>query len=89
MDETTDTTTGSSGWESWFQQIGGQVITAAADASYRQPYEIQRMRIQALGEQGYYTEGKPGVMQAPTGISPLMLMGGAALLLIVLLTRKA
>lgn len=86
MDETT-TDTGDN-WAAWFQQIGGQVIGAAANAQYTQPYEIQKMRIQSLGERGYYTEGKPGIQQATTGISPLMLMGGALLLVVLLATRK-
>ncbi|MGA8787245.1 MAG: hypothetical protein WB542_18115 [Polaromonas sp.] len=85
---TTDTAaSGQSSWETWIQNIGGQVIGAATAAQYTQPYDIQRMKIQALGQQGYYTEGKPGIQQAPSGISPVMIIGGAMLLMVVLLTR--
>lgn len=88
MDETTTDSTGS-GWESWIQRIGGQVIGAAANAQYTQPYEIQKMRIQALGERGYYTEGQPGTQRQPAqGINPMVLMGGALLLVVLLATRK-
>lgn len=51
-------------WENWFQNVAGSVIDKAATAKYVQPYEIDRLRLQALGDLGYYTEGQPGA-QAP------------------------
>lgn len=77
-------------WGKWLQGLGTTVIGAYTSAQYVQPYEIQKMQIQALGDKGYYTEGKPGVSLPPSGISPLMVMAGAGLLLVaVLVTRKA
>jgi hypothetical protein len=55
-------------WESWFQDVAGSVIGKAADAKYTQPYEIDKLRIQALGDLGYYTEGQAGTKSAPVGV---------------------
>lgn len=78
-------------WESWIQNVGGGVIDKWATATYQQPYEVQKLRIQALGEQGYYTEGQPGAAQATTqrggfSLSPgtLLLIGGAVLAVVML-----
>lgn len=88
MDETT--ATGTSGWESWLQGIGGNVINAWADANYRQPAELDKLRIQA-SPYGYEPLGRP-MTPAPGaglgGISPgIMILGGVVLLL--LLREKA
>lgn len=77
-------------WDSWMQQVGGGVIDKWASATYQQPYEIQKMRIQALGEQGYYSEGQPGAVataqRAGFQLTPgVMLLAGAAVLAVVLL----
>lgn len=87
MDETT--ATGTSSWESWLQGIGGNVISAWADANYRQPAELDKLRIQAT-PYGYTPQGRP-ITQAPGtamgGISPgIMIFGGVVLL--ALLFRK-
>lgn len=75
-------------WEEWFQSVGGDVIRSAADAKFRQPYEIQRLQLQALGENGlYYPEGRPAPAPAGglvLGGSTLLLIGGAVLLLVLL-----
>lgn len=79
-----DTTTNAGGWESWFQNVAGSVINKAADAQYSQDYELQRLRLQALGETGFYTEGQTGTVRTAkvAGISPttLLLIGGAVVL---------
>lgn len=75
-------------WEDWIQNVGGKVIGAAADAKYQQPYEVQRLRIEALGDAGYYAEGQAGTVRqsGAAGLSPTMLLlGGAVLLAVVLL----
>ena len=74
-------------WSSWFQNVAGGVIGKAADATYVRPYDIQALRLQALGAEGYYTEGQAGTAPAAAGMSTttMMLLGGALLLAVVLL----
>lgn len=77
-----------SSWEGWFQRVGGNVVDAWASATYSQPYEIQKLRLQALGSTGaYYAEGQPTPPRGNLGgITPAMLLlGGAALLAVLLL----
>lgn len=65
-------------WEEWFQKVGAQVIGDASAAKFTQPYELQKLRYQALGELGLYTEGQP------QQVAPASLFGmsqGAVLLL--------
>ncbi len=74
-------------WESWFQGVAGSVIDKAASAKFTQPYEIDKLRLQALGDAGYYTEGQAGALRAPaSGIQPvhLLLIGGAVLAFVLL-----
>lgn len=76
-------------WDTWIQGVGGNMIGKATAAAYSQPYEIQKMKIQALGTNGLYTEGKAGILKpgaAVVGIpTNLLLIGGAALLAVLLL----
>lgn len=76
-------------WSEWFQQQAGNVLGAATQARYVQPYEVQKLRLQALGEAGIYEEGQAGTMRQSggiAGISPSMLLiGGAVILAVVLL----
>jgi len=84
----TTTTTGGADWASWFQGVASKVIGAAADAKYSQPYEIQRLQIQALGADGIYTEGQPGFRATGGGQGingGALLLIGAAVLLVVLM----
>jgi hypothetical protein len=75
-------------WSTWFQDVAGSVIDKAATAKYQQPYEIDRLRLQALGQNGYYTEGQPGARAATGGMNPgtLLLIGGG--LLVAFLVMK-
>lgn len=75
-------------WEQWFQDVSSSVINKAAEAKFVQPYEIDKLRIQALGELGLYQEGQPGaagaVQQRPGlfGLSQqatVLLIGGGLL----------
>lgn len=82
-----DETNGSS-WETWIQGIGSKVIGSAADAKYSQPYDIQKLQLQQLGQYGFYAEGQPGAMRFGTmgGISSgTLLLLGAGLLAVMLL----
>lgn len=76
-------------WGDWFQQQAGSVLDKYATAQFTQPYEIQRMQLQAMGQGGYYTEGQPGMLGSGTiagmPTSTVLLLGGAALLAIMLL----
>jgi hypothetical protein len=75
-------------WSSWVQGVSKDLIGAAADAKWRQPYEIERLRLQALGENGYYEEGQPGTRTPSSGgggINPTWLLIGGAVLLVVML----
>jgi hypothetical protein len=77
-----------SNWASWFQGVAGNVIGKAADAQYVRPYDIQALKLQALGSTGYYNEGQAGTSAtAANGMSTttVMLLGGALLLAVVLL----
>lgn len=75
-------------WETWFQDVAGSVINKAADAKFSQPYEIDRLRLQALGETGYYTEGQAMSKDGGVaGISPTVLLIGGAILVAVLVLK--
>jgi len=54
-------------WEEWFQNVAGSVIKDVSQAKFQQPYEIQKLRLQALGDLGLYTEGVPQQV-APAGL---------------------
>lgn len=86
MDETTGADNAS--WSSWFQDVAGGVIGKAADAQYVRPYDIQELRLQALGSEGYYAEGQAGVRKPATAsmsTTTLMMIGGGLLLAVFLL----
>jgi hypothetical protein len=90
MDETTNT---DSSWSEWLQKVSSGVIDKYASAQWVQPYETERMRLQALGDLGlgYYTEGQrvpmPGQQQfAGINTGTLLLIGGV--LVAVLLLKK-
>lgn len=71
-------------WEQWFQDVGASVINKAADAKFTQPYEIDRLRLEALGELGPYTEGQAQTRQ-DAGINPTWLLIGAAVVAVLML----
>lgn len=78
----------SNDWGAWLQNVGGGLIGAWSQATYQQPYEIQKLKIQALGDKGYYLEGKPAFAAAPGGISPVVLIGGGLLLVALVLSNR-
>lgn len=73
-------------WGEWLQQQAGALVGAWADKEYRQPYELERLRLQAYGDIGYYEEGQPGVMRPRQAAMPAgwLLLAGAALLVVLL-----
>lgn len=77
-------------WESWFQGVAGSVIDKAAAAKYTQPYEIDRLRLEALGETGYYTEGQAASTAQNAGLfgmgqgGTVLLIGGVLLAFVLL-----
>lgn len=75
-------------WSNWFQDVAGSVINKAAEAKYSQPYEIDKLRLQALGESGYYQEGQAGTVRPAQGVgiqpSTLLLIGGAVVVFMLL-----
>lgn len=73
-------------WEEWFQNVAGSVIKDASQAKFQQPYEIQKLRLQALGDLGLYTEGTPQTVAQPGmfGMSQgMLLMLGLGAVLVV------
>jgi len=45
-------------WSDWIQDVGKTVITSATEAQYKQPFEIQKMQLAAMGPFGMpYLEG--------------------------------
>lgn len=74
-------------WSTWVQDVGSSLIDKAAGAKYVQPYEIQKLQLEALGQTGYYNEGQAGTRAAAGGMNTtmLLLIGGAVLVAVVML----
>ncbi len=74
-------------WSTWVQDVGAGLIDKAAGAKYVQPYEIQKLQLEALGQAGYYNEGQAGTRAAMGGMNTtmLLLIGGAVLVAVVML----
>lgn len=77
-------TTGGMDWGTWAAGIGEKLITATIDAKVTYPQQNEQLRINKLGSLGYYSEGLAGVSGGAVGLSPLVLIGGAALLVYLL-----
>lgn len=76
-------------WSTWFQNVSAGVIDKAAQNRYTQQYEIDRLRLEQLGQLGTYTEGQPLPPQAGTvaGINTSVLIIGGVVLLAVMLLK--
>lgn len=78
-------------WQTTIGQWGTQLVDRWSAAEWVQPYEVDKLRLQALGQAGYYTEGQPGTRAPapPAGltITPNMLLLGGALVLVVMMAR--
>jgi hypothetical protein len=72
-------------WEEWAQGVGGGLLQTVTEAKYKQPFELQKMQLQAYGQTGeLYQEGMPNRAQGAFPTSWL-LIGGALVLAVVLL----
>ncbi len=73
-------------WSDSIQNWAGSLLDKWGSAQYVQPYEVQKLQLQALGQTGYYTEGQPGARVAASGInSSTLLLLGAAVVAVMLL----
>lgn len=76
-------------WFSWAQDAASGLIKAGANYAnnqQQQKYEIEKLKLQALGTDGTYIEGKPNSTQTVAGISPtVLLLAGAALVAVMML----
>jgi hypothetical protein len=68
--------------------IGGGFIQTVTEAKYKQPYELQKLRMQAYGPFGdLYEEGQANIQQVATvaGIpTSWLLIGGVVVLVFAL-----
>lgn len=73
-------------WGDWFRGVLGGVVDKAASAQWTQPYDIQRLQLQALGQNGFYTEGQRTAAQQAAAMNPTtLLLVGAAVVAVLLL----
>lgn len=76
-------------WSTWVQDVSGTILKGAADAQFKQPYEIERLKIQQQGQNGQmYQEGQPTTTPAPAGglvLTPGLLMLVGVVVLVVML----
>lgn len=78
---------------SWAQDAAAGLIKSGvsyANTQQQQRYEIEKLKLEALGTDGYYTEGQPGAGKstAAGGISPtVLLLGGVALVAVLMLQK--
>ncbi len=73
-------------WSDSIQTWAGSLLDKWGSAQYVQPYEVQKLQLQALGQTGYYLEGQPGARTATSGIngSTLLLIGAAVVAVMLL-----
>lgn len=72
-------------WESWVQQVAGGYLKSRTDAKFQQPYELQKLKLQALGPFGdIYQEGQPVTQGSIGSVPPWLLIGGVVVLAVVL-----
>lgn len=77
-------------WQTTAQQWGSLLVDRWSQAEFIQPYEVQKLRLQQLGELGLFEEGQPGIVAPaqPAGltITPtmLLLLGGVALVFVMM-----
>lgn len=79
-------------WQTTIQDWGGTLIDRWSAAEWVQPYEVQRLHLQALGTAGMYQEGQPNMRHtggANRGltITPDFLLLGGAVAIVFLLMR--
>lgn len=77
-------------WFTFAQDAASGLIKAGANYAQnrqQQKYEIEKLKLQALGTDGYYEEGQAGQQQKTVaGLSPtVLLLGGVALVAVLML----
>lgn len=74
-------------WSTWAQDVSKGLIGAWSNAKYVQPYEVQKVQMQALGQLGYFNEGQAGLVANRNGlqISPGLLMIGGIVLVVMMM----
>lgn len=80
-------TTGGADWASWFQNIAGSAVGAYGSITQQQnqnAFELQKAKIQYLGDTGYYTEGQTGRIGQGSNTMMLLLIGAAVLAVVML-----
>jgi len=79
-------------WQTTIQDWGGTLIDRWSAAEWVQPYEVQRLHLQALGTAGMYQEGQPnmtrtGAQNQGLTITPNMLLLAGAVAIVLLIMR--
>lgn len=74
-------------WVDWAQNVSGSLINKWGDSQFVQPYEVQKLQMQALGQLGYFNEGQAGLAVGRQGlqVSPGLLVIGGIVLLVVMM----
>lgn len=68
----------------WFQNVAGNVISAATAAKYTQPYQLQMEQLKAMQSGGWAALSAQPAAGGTVSMSPLLLIGGAVLLFVLL-----
>ncbi|SHL45104.1 hypothetical protein SAMN05216428_102444 [Nitrosospira sp. Nsp11] len=79
--------------DDWASTVTGwatKALDAAIAVKVNNPHELNKMQLQMYGNYGFYPDaqgnyGNQPIMGAAGGISPVVLIGGAAVLLVLLL----
>lgn len=75
-------------WQDTIQSWGTTLLNGYTNAKYVQPYEVQKLRLQALGQAGIYDEGQPGVYVPPPAInSTTLLLIGAGVVVFMMMQK--
>lgn len=77
-------------WFSFVQDAASGLIKGGlnyANTQQQQKYEIEKLKLQALGTDGVYTEGQAN-RKTVAGIDPTVLMLGGFALVVVLMLQK-
>lgn len=74
-------------WSDWAQNVSGSLINKWGESKFVQPYEVQKLQMQALGQLGYFNEGQAGLAVGRQGlqISPGLLMIGGIVLVVMMM----
>jgi hypothetical protein len=76
-------------WEESLQSWGSTIIDKWSSKEFTQDYELQRLRLQALGQTGLYTEGQPvaNLQNTVNAMGPMLVIGGVVLVAFLLLRK--